>query len=149
MIIVMAVQTRNALIYSAQTSESSQTYFLKRTMRTLAQSRVFPYGLFVPRPFCMEGPYDWLYVEGPVVFEQQAAVTADGRYACSGGYRGALVATPEDISTGEPLGPSFTAKVAGRQSGRHGADGNRVASTDRRMTLEDVGPQVFRTQGFQ
>jgi hypothetical protein len=105
-----------------------------------------PYGLFVPRPFCMEGPFDWLYVEGPVVFEQQASVTTDGRYACRGGFRGTLAATPVDISTGEPVGPGFTAKVAGQQSGRHDCNGNRISALDRRMTLEDVGPQVHFTR---
>ncbi|MBU0740837.1 hypothetical protein KKG45_04630 [bacterium] len=111
-----------------------------------ADTVTITYGQFVPRPFCMESPYDWLYVTGPLVFDNRTTVTGGGRYAYRGGYRGVLEATPVDISTGEPVGPSFLAKVSGRQAGRHRGCSSRVVSVDRRMTMETGGPQIHFTR---
>jgi len=104
------------------------------------------YGQYVPRPFCMDGPYDWLYVTGPVDFELEVSIGRGGRYRYRSDYRGVLEATPIDISTGEPVGPSFTARVSGRQGGRHRDGANRVVAIDRRVTLEAGGPQIQYTR---
>jgi len=104
------------------------------------------YGQFVPRPFCMQGPYDWLYVTGPVTFEMYAHTSRCGGYAYRGSYCGVLEATPVDISTGEPIGPSFPAHVDGRQAGRHRGDASRVVSYAKRVTLEGGGPQLDYTR---
>jgi hypothetical protein len=104
------------------------------------------YDQYVPRPFCMNGPYDWLYVTGPLDFDLSVTITGNGRYAYRGGYHGVLEATPIDISTGEPVGETFLAMVNGRQGGHHGPRSSRVLALDKRLTLESGGPQLHFTR---
>jgi len=104
------------------------------------------YDQYVPRPFCMNGPYDWLYVTGPVDFDLQVEVTANGRYAYRGEYHGVLEATPIDISTGEVVGETFLAMVNGKQRGRHSERSGLVLAFDKRITLESGGPQLHFTR---
>ncbi len=112
------------------------------TAGTHEESVVIDYGQFVPRPFCADGPYDWLYVEGPVTFTLRTRVDRHGLYSASGGYAGTLTATPVDIATGQPIGETFRARVSSLQ---YGLLGNRTAcvlQADRKLTREAAGPQI-------
>jgi hypothetical protein len=112
------------------------------TAGTHEESVVIDYGQFVPRPFCADGPYDWLYVEGPVTFTLRTRVDRHGLYSASGGYAGTITATPVDIATGQPIGEPFKGRVSSLQ---YGLLGNRTAcvlQADRKLTREAAGPQI-------
>jgi hypothetical protein len=100
------------------------------------------FGQVVPRPFCMQGPFDYLYVTGPVDFVKTAEVTADGAYRMTSTYTGALLATPVDVtqSPPQPIGEPFRAKVGGNQNGTIDGAAFHVMANDRRLTLQS-GPE--------
>jgi hypothetical protein len=104
------------------------------------------YDQYVPKPFCSGGPYDWLYVSGPVDFHVDVTVTANGRYRYRSGYTGLLQATPVDISTGMAVGEPFQARVGGHQRGVLSSRGGRVLACDRRLTRPVGGVEIFLTR---
>lgn len=77
------------------------------------------YDQIMPRPLCAEGPLDWVYVQGPVVFEKTVNVDKHGRYTTRSSYSGTLTITPMDMTASPPVpsGPSFTAEVGETQHG--------------------------------
>jgi hypothetical protein len=103
------------------------------------------YDQLVPRPFCAEGPGDWLLVSGPVDFTVRTEVTADGTFTVAGGYDGVIMAQPIDLTSGDPVpaGDPFTASVSGMHRGHLMADKGRIMATDRRLTHEANGPQLL------
>ena len=107
------------------------------------QNLTITYDQFVPRPFCSDGPGDWLYVTGPVAFSAEVSVSANGSYRYRSQYDGVLTAVPIDIETGEPIGPPFDAQVNGWQRSSNSDDAYSVQTFDRRLTLELGAPQLF------
>lgn len=104
------------------------------------------YDQFVPRPFCSEGPADWLYVQGEVHFTVEVDVDERGLFRLDSAYSGELWATPIDPTTGQVLGEPFPARVRGSQQGTLSAAGGRLQATDRMMTMEADGPQITNSQ---
>jgi len=100
------------------------------------------FGQFVPRPFCSSGPYDYLWIEGSVDFHNSSMVDEFGAFSYQGGYAGVLTAVPVDISTGQPIGPPFTANVQGNQHGFINFSSAKVKAFDQKLTHEDGGPQI-------
>ena len=82
-------------------------------------ARRFEYGQMVPRPFCASGPYDYVYVEGPVDFTKVVTVDETGRLTAKSRYSGTLTITPMDVTQNPPvpLGPPFSAQVGELQTG--------------------------------
>lgn len=107
---------------------------------TLATTTI-TFGQFVPRPYCSEGPGDWLWIEGPVDFYNTAVVDEAGQFSYRGGYDGTLTAVPVDISNGQPVGPAFSATVTGNQHGFLDMSNARVRAQDRKFTFEGGPPQ--------
>lgn len=107
-------------------------------------SATIDFAQLVPRPFCAEGPGDWLYVTGPVVFTTTTRILPGGGYRVHADYSGELVAVPMDLAGGEPLpvGEPFVARVAGSQLGHLGDRTSRIRSMDRTLTREADGPQM-------
>jgi hypothetical protein len=70
-------------------------------------------------------------------------VTVDefGVFNYNEGYMGDLIGVPVDISTGQPVGEAFSAKVWGMQHGWLDFTGGRVGSFDKKLTHE-AGPQM-------
>lgn len=99
------------------------------------------YDQFVPRPFCSAGPYDYLYVTGPVQFDVWVSVDKNGNYRYRGSYDGTLHAVPVDIMTGQPIGEPFFAEVGDRQHGAINDRGAYVAARVERLTRESDGTQ--------
>ena len=97
------------------------------------------YDQFVPRPFCSSGPYDYLYVTGPVQFDVWVDVDDHGNYRYRSSYDGTLQAVPVDIMTGQPIGEPFFAEVGDRQRGSLNERGAYVASRIQRLTREPDG----------
>jgi hypothetical protein len=78
---------------------------------TTTQAFDLMYGQFIPRPLCSMGPLDYLYVEGPVHFEQRVTTNGHGTLESWQQARGDLVATPVNPLTGQPTGPTFRAQT--------------------------------------
>lgn len=106
-------------------------------------SVIIDYQQAIPRPVCSSGPYDWLYVTGPITFTTQVEVTANGRYQYKSSYDGVLNAVPIDIQTFESIGEPFDAQVSGKQNGMHNSNGRKVKSLDRRLALQQGAPEMF------
>jgi hypothetical protein len=100
------------------------------------------YDQFVPRPYCSTGPYDYLYVNGPVRFDLWVNVDEHGTYQYRSTYDGTLGAVPVDVMTGQPIGPQFSADVGDRQLGLMSTHGAYVSTRIRRLTREPGGHQV-------
>ena len=102
------------------------------------------YDQLVPRPFCSEGPGDFLLVTGPVEFTARGELSPDGSYTSHNAFVGILRAVPVDLSTGTPVptGPAFPARVSGHSSVTLDAWNARVTMQDRRFTREPDGVQV-------
>jgi hypothetical protein len=104
------------------------------------------FGQFVPRPYCSEGPYDYLWIEGPVNFESTYMVDEFGAYSYQGGYEGTLMAVPIDPTTGQVIGEPFSADVYGNQSGFLDMNGAKVKAQDKKITFEGGRPQQEHIQ---
>jgi len=78
---------------------------------TTSQAFDITYGQFIPRPLCSTGPLDYLYVEGPVHFEQRVMTNGHGTLESWQMARGDLMATPVNPLTGQPTGPTFRAQT--------------------------------------
>jgi hypothetical protein len=104
---------------------------------------VVTFDQLVPRPFCAEGPGDWLDVTGPVNFEIAVQVNANGHFSSRASYAGEIMAQPYDLSGGTPVpvGEPFIASVSGQQLGHLFPHRSRVTSIDTRLTHEADGPQ--------
>lgn len=59
----------------------------------------------IPKPFCESGPYDYIYVTGPIDFDQRIVVTPSGNYISKFHATGHLDVTPV------PDGETFRAVV--------------------------------------
>jgi hypothetical protein len=112
------------------------------------QTETVTYDQTVPKPFCADGPGDFLHVSGPVVFETRTEVHANGRYTYQSGYAGELQAQPLDFSTGVPVpvGEPLLARVNGSQDGFLDPDFGRIASRDRRLVLGGDQPELLFTR---
>ncbi len=105
------------------------------------------YGQVVPKPLCSDGPYDWVYVAGPVEFEKTATVDADGRYQANARVSGRLTVTPVDITQNPPVpvGASFDATVSDQQEGYLDAAGQAVFARSRRIAPQKGGAELLMT----
>ncbi len=101
------------------------------------------YDQYVPKPFCSDGPYDWLYVSGPIDFSLCVNVGADGGYTYSSEYWGTLEATTVDMSGGVPqlVGEPFPVLVNGAQGGALSDEDAWVHSESRRLAQRDGGSE--------
>ncbi len=109
-----------------------------------AQTLTVQYNQVVPRPYCSDGPGDYLYITGPVSFSLNTAVSAAGEYTGEVVYAGVLEAVPVDVSGGTPvpIGYPFKARVHGLQQGLLGVTGGWIDALDAKVTLEEAGPQL-------
>jgi hypothetical protein len=100
----------------------------------------------IPRPFCAEGPGDFLLVTGPVDFSLRTHLAGDGAFTTHSSYSGVLEALPIDMSGGSPVpvGEPFTARVSGLTDGRINSAGAAIKSYDRRFTHESDGTQLLQ-----
>jgi hypothetical protein len=104
------------------------------------------YAQAVPRPFCADGPSDWIFVTGPVTFDKSAAVDASGRYTFRASYTGRLTATPVDITQNPPVpvGTPFEAAVGEDQKGELDARGGSLLVHSRKL-IPGHGGSEFQT----
>lgn len=93
----------------------------------------------IPKPLCADGPFDWVYVTGPVEFNRTSTVDADGRYEYQARVSGQLTVTPVDITTNPPtpVGQPFTANISDVQQGNLDPAGGQLVSA----RVKRIGPQ--------
>lgn len=113
-----------------------------------AQSLSLTYNQFIPRPFCIEGPFDWVRVEGPVSLQKNVLVDSHGRYSYQSRIDGQLVVTPVDITQFPPvpIGPSFNAVISDDQHGAIDDDAGSVSASIRRIAPQDGGAEILITR---
>lgn len=66
----------------------------------------------IPKPFCVQGPFDYLSVSGPIYFSQSVVVSGSGNFMSRFHARGGLELTPINPLTGEVTGETLMARVA-------------------------------------
>jgi len=99
------------------------------------QSFVIQWGQLIPRPFCVEGPAEFVFVAGPVSLRKTVELTAAGELRSEFLATGRLRLTPVDPSSGLPLGPQYQAEVEDHQVTSFGNDGGAVQGLVRQMEL--------------
>ena len=101
----------------------------------------------IPKPFCSDGPLDWVYVTGPVEFVKTAEVDRLGRYTYTSRVGGRLTVTPVDVTTSPPtpVGAPFTARVSDMQEGFIGRNAEAVLWRSKRLTQESGGSEMLLT----
>lgn len=82
-----------------------------RIAETRTQSFVIEFNQAVPKPFCADGPLDFLYVTGPVSLEQVSTLSEDGVYETHFSASAELTAQPINPLTGEPTGDELSAVI--------------------------------------
>ncbi len=102
----------------------------------------------VPKPFCSEGPGDFLWVSGPIDLVTDVVINAQGHYTYRSSYVGHLEATPMDISSGIPVptGEPRKVRVGGRQEGFLSGGGGRIAARDRQMLRSGEGREMWTSR---
>ena len=76
------------------------------------QNLTIDYDIAAPKPFCSSGPYDFVYITGPVDLQLTSELTADGVYTSKMQASGYLQVTPIDPMTGQPVGETLDAVVS-------------------------------------
>lgn len=103
------------------------------------------YGQVVPKPFYSTGPWDYLHVTGPITFNLTVTLDRRGEYSYRSNYDGNLVATPVDVTSGQPVpaGAPYNARVTGNSAGSHRKFWARVWTSDKKLTNPGGGPELF------
>lgn len=101
----------------------------------------------IPKPFCSDGPLDWVYVTGPINFEKTAEVDRMGRYQYASRVSGRITITPVDITTNPPTptGEPFQARVSDMQEGIIGRNFEALQASSRRIARESGGSEMLMT----
>jgi hypothetical protein len=105
------------------------------------------YDQVIPKPFCSNGPADWVYITGPVHLQQTIEVDTDGRYRYHSRIAGQLTATPVDITQTPPapMGEPFRAIIGDKQHGFLNGDHASVDFQTKRVAPQDGGSELHST----
>ena len=106
---------------------------------TATDAFTIEFGQAIPKPLCSDGPFDWVFVTGPVQFSRTSTVDAEGRYEYQARVSGQLTVTPVDITTNPPtpVGKPFTANISDVQQGNLDPAGGQLVSA----RVKRIGPQ--------
>ena len=100
------------------------------------------YGQVVPKPFCNE-PADYVYVEGPVVLEEQAGIH-QGSYQSTFRASGRLRVTPVNPLTGQPSGAPYFADISEWHASLLGDDRQQAGSRKLQELRDDSSRPLAR-----
>jgi hypothetical protein len=102
---------------------------------------------FVPKPFCSDGPADWVYITGPVAISQTAELDGKGAYRYNSRISGRLTVTPVDITQmpPTPVGQPFEALIGNEQRGALNQTISSVNFQTRRIGPQDGGSELNMT----
>ena len=115
---------------------------------SFSESFTLTYQQVIPRPFCIEGPLDWVLVEGPVDLQKTVSVDSDGDYNYNSRIEGHLTVTPVDITVSPPvpIGPSFMAVISDVQEGSLSENAGSVTARIKRIAPQDGGAELLITR---
>ena len=100
-----------------------------------SQREVIQFNQLIPKPFCADGPFDYLLVQGPVTLEQEVHTGTGGEVRQIFRAHGGLDALPIDAATGIPEAQAFRAEVSEWQDSRAGDDGGEVSGKQHQRLL--------------
>ncbi len=89
----------------------------------------------IPRPFCSQGPIDYVLLQGPLRLTTRTRVNGRGMLETHNTLRGELDVTPFDILTGMPSGPTFRAQISEIDNTSVSPNGSRVNAVLQRKAL--------------
>ena len=106
------------------------------------QNFVIDFDQVIPKPFCASGPYDYLYVHGPVRLRQLNVATPSGRLMTQFHALGLLSLTPVNPMTNPPtpLGETYRAVVNEHHKGIVTDQVTLVSSFQMRIEIPPTGP---------
>jgi hypothetical protein len=87
---------------------------LERERTQIHRERDQTFNQMIPRPFCSEGPLDYLKVQGPIHFVHHVETTRRGSYWATFSASGVLDVVPLNPVTGEATGAPFQARITER-----------------------------------
>lgn len=96
---------------------------------------VMNYDQVVPRPFCSQGPGDYVLLKGPVYLTTSTRVNDQGMLESHNTLRGELEVTPINVTTGMPSGPTSRAQVSQIDNTGIGPNGTHVNAVLQRKAL--------------
>ncbi|SYZ74339.1 exported hypothetical protein [Candidatus Zixiibacteriota bacterium] len=102
------------------------------------QDFVINYNIVAPKPFCSSGPYDYVYITGPVHLVQTTEIQETGTYKMSFRATGNLVVVPVNPMNGEAIGAPMTAQIA-EEHGAMFMDQYWSASSSKYQKLGSLG----------
>lgn len=110
------------------------------------QEFVINFNQVIPKPFCASGPFDFLFVQGPVKFSQKVTVSPSGNYVSQFRANGHLDITPVNPLTEPPtpVGETYQAVVNERHTGIVTDQVTLASSFQMQIELPPTGP--FRGQ---
>jgi hypothetical protein len=94
-----------------------------------------PFNQVIPRPFCSQGPADYVHVAGPVHIDVRTRVNELGALETHNALGGDLTITPIDILTGQPTGAPFAAQISEIDNTNVGPNGTSVNAVLMRKAL--------------
>ncbi len=98
------------------------------------------FGQLVPKPFCASGPYDYLYVEGPVNLREQVVLTPSGNLMAQFHALGHLDLTPFNPITMTPVGEPYRALVQEHHRAMLTDRQNGASSFQLQIEIPPTGP---------
>ncbi|HET9951370.1 MAG TPA: hypothetical protein VFS09_06185 [Candidatus Eisenbacteria bacterium] len=112
-----------------------------------SQTITLQYGQLVPKPVCSDGPYDYIYVEGPIQLQRTSIVDENGVYSYTGRASGRLTVTPVNPLTSPPtpIGESYTAMVSEFQQGQTGGPADMVTLRSAQILPQNGGAEMVHT----
>jgi hypothetical protein len=109
---------------------------------TDVQEFVINFAQMIPKPFCASGPFDFIYVEGPVLMKQTTTYTPSGNLITQFQASGSLKLTPMNPLTDPPtpIGETYDALVNQHDRGSVTDQITRVSSFQLQIELPSAGP---------
>jgi hypothetical protein len=106
------------------------------------------YNQIIPKPFCSDGPLDWVRVSGPVTLSRTTDVDETGHYDYHSRIAGRLTVTPIDVTQNPPVpsGPSFEANVSELQECAIDPLRSAVMAESKRILPQDGGAELFMSR---
>lgn len=102
---------------------------------------------FIPRPFCSEGPLDFIHVVGPLSLEKTVRLDGSDRYKYESTIFGDVIVTPVDIAQTPPVpvGDPFPVTISDKQTGSLGAEGAEVRFEIKRIARQAQGTESLKS----
>jgi len=103
------------------------------------------FGQLIPKPFCIDGPTDYVWVEGPVTLSKDVSIGDSGSYEYTSRIFGRLSVTPMDVTVSPPVpaGMPYMANISDSQNGMMSADNENVRGAAKRIAPQDGGAELL------